>query len=153
MVWDTAERRTEPFPVAVGGMKAGTPIDATAVRWVDVPVGAFPLPDLTEAIAAHDLAAGDPITPSAVAAGPRVPEGWWSVPVALPAGTAPGTRVRLVVTDPLTVGGSIEGIVVAAPQPDLFAATRDGLVAVPGDRAELVAVAAAQRLVVVLVKP
>ena len=57
------------------------------------------LPDLSDPVAARDVPAGEPIVPSAVSGATTIPEGWWSVPVPLPATAVPGTPVHLVDAD------------------------------------------------------
>lgn len=148
--WDASGRRTEPYPVAAADIERGSPIDDASVRWVDLPVGVLTAPDLTGAVAARLIAAGEPIALGALETASPVPAGWWSVAVPLPDTAVPGTSVRLVIVDP---PASADGIVVAAPASDPFASARDGLVAVPADVAASVAVAAAEGLVVTLLSP
>ena len=108
------------------------------------------MPDLTDPVAAHDLAAGEPIVPSSVTATSPIPDGWWAVPVALPPGTAPGIRARLIGSDP---SFEVEGIVVAAGEQDLLSFSDGGTVAVPPDAATTVALAARDGTLIVLLEP
>jgi hypothetical protein len=107
-------------------------------------------PDLTAAVAARDIEEGEPITTAAIGSGPIIPEGWWSVPVVLPAAAVPGRAVRLVLTAPPR---DVDGIVVAAGRDDLLGGSGTGLVAVPAEAARPVAIAALDGMLVVLVEP
>ncbi|MGB5730946.1 MAG: hypothetical protein WBN24_04980, partial [Acidimicrobiia bacterium] len=107
-------------------------------------------PDLSNAVAARDVPAGEPIVPSAMSGTTTIPEGWWSVPAPLPATAVPGTRIHLVDT---TSGFETDGIVIAAGSDDLMSFDESGMAAVPPDAATLIAIAARDGTVVVLLEP
>ena len=106
--------------------------------------------DLTGTLAGRDIPVGEPITGSALGSGPTIPEGWWSVPVALPAAAAPGAHVRLVVTDPPL---EVDGVVVAPSATELLGTVDAGLVAVPSDATRAIALAAMAGSLLVLLQP
>lgn len=126
---------------------AGEVIGDEALRWEHVPAGLLPV--MAEGgLAAVDVAKGEPLLPSHLTEGPRIPPGWWSVPVALPAATPYGVEVQLIDTE---IGQVTDGIVIGLPSTDAFTFDATGLVAVPGEQAAAVAVAAAaDRLTVIL---
>lgn len=148
-VWDLSERSTEPFPFASLGVEAGTAIDESQIEWRSVPVGSISLPDLESLVALVDIEAGDPITRSVAGTPPTMPEGWWAVPMRLPANVIAGTEVRLVLVD----GTSIDAVVSSQAVADEFGGESVGAVAVPEDVADLVAVASAADAVAVLARP
>ena len=96
-----------------------------------------------------DIAAGDPLTSSLVGSLPPIPEGWWSVPIALPLGVPPGSTVRLSLID----GTSVHGIVSRAATEDEFGIERAGAVAVSETDVDRVAASSATGSIVVLVAP
>ena len=149
--WDLSARRTVQFPFAARDIAAGDPIDASAVRWREVPAGLFTLPALDGATANVAIAAGEPITAPTAGAAPLAPEGWWAIPVDLAPGAAPGDEVLLVVTDPpLTV----PGVVVTAGSDDRYGLdSRSASVAVPAEAAAVVAAASRSGLVVAATRP
>jgi hypothetical protein len=108
------------------------------------------LPDLSDPVAARDVPAGEPIVPSAVSDAATIPEGWWSVPVPLPATALRGARVRLV--DAVS-GVETDGIVVAVASDDLMSFDESGMTAVPPEAATLIAIAAREGNLVVLLEP
>ena len=105
-------------------MAAGESIGEDAIEWHAVPRGLMSQPDLAAAVAARDIEEGEPITTAAIGNGPIIPEGWWSVPVVLPASAVPGRAVRLMLTAPPR---DVDGIVVAAGGDDLLGGTGAGL--------------------------
>lgn len=149
--WDLARARTEPFPFAAREIAAGTPIEASAVRWRKVPSGLFEAPDLGAASALVAIPSGDPITSAVVGEPPPAPEGWWAVPVDLAPGAAPGDEVLLVIADPpLTV----PGIVLIPGSGDRFGIdARPASVAVPAEAAPVVAAASRAGLMVAATRP
>lgn len=149
-LWDLRGRSGVPFPFAARALETGETIDDHAVEWRTVPRGLMNQPDLSAATAGRDIGRGEPITAAATGSGPTIPEGWWSVPVTLPASAVPGRAVRLVVTAPPQ---DIDGIVVAAGRDDLLGGSEIGLVAVPAEAARIVAVAAMDGTLLVLVQP
>jgi hypothetical protein len=149
-VWDLRGRSDVPFPFAGRTVGVGEAIGEDAIEWHAVPRGLMSQPDLTAAVAARDIEEGEPITTAAIGSGPIIPEGWWSVPVVLPAAAVPGRAVRLVLTAPPR---DVDGIVVAAGRDDLLGGSGTGLVAVPAEAARPVAIAALDGMLVVLVEP
>ncbi len=150
MVWDLRGRAGEPYPFAARPITAGATITETDVVWRTVPGDLLATPDLSAPVASRAIAAGEPILPSALDADGGIPDGWWSVPVALPAATTVGARVRLIVPGP---GVESNGIVMAVGTEDLFAVGGSGLVAVPPEHAPTVALAAMEGTLIVLVAP
>ena len=155
MAWDLRGRTGVPYPFAAHRIAAGTAIGEDDVEWRTVPSGVLVSPDLRSPdlavpIASRAIDAGEPILPSAIEAGKGIPDGWWSVPVTLPAAAVPGSRVRLITTE-----GRVEsdGIVVAAGSTDLLSISGAGLVAVPPQHATAVATAAVDGSLIVLIAP
>ena len=146
-LWDLRGSSDMLYPFASNAIAAGAPITETVVDWRRVPEGTMPLPDLSSPVAARDLPAGEPIVPSAVAGATTIPDGWWSVPVTLPAAAVPGTTARLI---DAASGFEIDGVVVAPGSDDLMSFDDSGLVAVPPDAASLIAIAAREGTLVVL---
>ncbi len=149
-IWDLHGSAAMRYPFAAHAIPAGSPITDPDVEWRDLPAGVIAMPDLTDPVAARDLAAGEPIVPSSVAPTSPIPDGWWAVPVALPTGTPPGTRAQLIGTDPAF---ETEGIVVATAEQDLLSFSDGGTVAVPPERAAAVALAARDGTLIVLLEP
>jgi len=147
---DLRDAPTQPHPYLTVAVAAGETIDDGLVEWRDVPAGVLPEVDLTTSIAARNLIAGEPLVPSDLSATTAIPTDWWAVPLPIPGNPAPGTAVRIVLTDTST---TIEGVVVAAAPQDGFAAQSTGLTAVPGKQAAAVAAAAIEQRMVVLVAP
>jgi hypothetical protein len=150
LAWEFQQAATVRYPFAQRAIASGEPIPEDTVDWRPVPQGLMELPDLSAPIAARDLAAGEPIGPSAVAAKTVIPDEWWSVPIALPAAALPGRPVRLVLLD---LQETVDGVVVAAARPDPLSLSDAGLVAVPGEHAPAVAMAAVAGTIAVLVQP
>jgi len=148
--WDLRGTRSEPFPFAAADIESGEPIEDAAVDWRDTPIGLMAIPDLAAPYASRSIAAGEPITRSAVATEPGIPDGWWAVPVALPTAAHAGTRVRLVLFEPVL---TVDGIVVVAATDGMLTFGESGLVAVPGEFADAVGRAAAEGSLTVLVEP
>jgi hypothetical protein len=149
-IWDLRGSTDIPYPFASSPIAAGSPITDSDVEWRLLPAGVMALPDFSNPIAARDLAEGEPILPTSVSGTDIIPDGWWAVPVPLPASTAPGTRVLVVGA---TSGLETEGIVVAAGSDDLLSYDTSGSIAVPPDVATAVAVESAAGSLVVLVAP
>ncbi|GMQ85058.1 MAG: hypothetical protein BMS9Abin07_0623 [Acidimicrobiia bacterium] len=150
LAWDLRGRSGVSHPFAAEPISAGAQITEQDVEWRTVPRGMLAMPDLSAPIATRAIAPGEPILPSAVDAGGGIPEGWWAVPVALPSAAQVGAAVRLITTD---TGVESEGIVVAVGSTDLLSIADAGLVAVPPDRARLIATASAEGTLIVLVAP
>lgn len=144
-------RQSIQHPFAVHDIAAGATITHGDVEWRPVPAHLLPMPDLTNPVAAHDVAKGEPLRPSDVAPGSLVPPGWWSLPLVLPPSAVPGVAVRIVVLGDPTA--TVEGIVVAASESDAFSMADAGLVAVPESHANLIAGAAAEDRIMILLRP
>lgn len=138
------------YPFASSPIAAGSPIVDSEVEWRSLPAGLMVLPDLSNPIATRDLSEGEPIVPSAVSGATAIPDGWWAVPLALPASAMPGRRVRLIGT---ASGLETDGIVVAPGSDDLLSYDASGMVAVPQDVAAAVAVESREGTLVVLLEP
>ena len=149
-LWDLRGSSDILYPFATSAIAAGATITEADVEWRRVPEGTMALPDLSDPVAARDVPAGEPIVPSAVSGATTIPEGWWSVPVSLPATALPGTRIRLV--DPAS-GFETDGIVVAAGSDDLMSFEESGMAAVPPAAATLIAIAASEGTLVILLEP
>ena len=150
LLWDLRGSAQILYPFASSAIAAGTPITDSQVVWRNIPDGTMEIPDLREPIASRDVAAGEPIVPSAVSGASLIPDGWWSVPVPLPGAAIPGTRVRLV---GIESGFETDGIVVSAVGEDLLSFSESGMVAVPPDFAAVVAIAARDGTLIVLLDP
>lgn len=138
---------TAGHPFATRTIASGEVVSAANTQIRQVPVGLLDaIPE--GSVTSRTVEAGAPLTPADVAAGTRdVPEGWWVITLDVPVGARVGDRVRVVVVD---TGLVVDGFVAASADPDPFA-NRGGGVAIPGDHAALVAGAAANGRVVVLV--
>lgn len=151
LAWDLRAPALEVRPFAARALAAGEPIDAAAVEWREVPAGLLPSPDLTAAVAAMDLAAGDPLLPALLGTRVAIPDGWWEIPAAIGTHAAAGDAVMLVITDPPS---TVEGLVVSPQQGDAYSLDyRPAVVAVPAEAAGLVASAAAAGSLVAAVAP
>ena len=150
LAWDVRGRTGIPYPFAAHQIAAGAAIEESDVEWKTVPAGLLAMPDLSAPIAARAIAAGEPILASALDATGSIPDGWWSVPVALPSAAVAGSRVRLIATDTMVES---EGIVVAVGSADLLSVAEAGLVAVPPDHATAMAAASVAGSLIVLVAP
>ncbi len=148
---DLRGRREVPVPYAATTIERGDPIAPRVVVWRPAAVGSVPVPeDLDGAVAAVRIERGDPIVASVVSRDRPIPEGWWSVPVALGPGATKGDAVRLVLVDGDRI---VPGVVVEEGEADVLTAASVGSVAVPEVDATDVAVAAAEGRLVVLVAP
>ena len=150
LLWDLRGSAQIQYPFAATAIAAGTPITDAQVAWRSVPEGAMEMPDLSDPVASRDVAAGEPIVPSAVSGESMVPDGWWSVPVPLPGSALPGTRVRLV---GIETEFETDGIVVSVAGEDVLSFSESGLVAVPPAYAAVVAIASKDGTLIVLVEP
>ncbi len=149
--WDLRGSATAPLPFAARAITAGDPVTAANVTWRRLPRGAFTAPDLSTAVAAVDIAAGEPISAAVLAGATAVPAGWWAIPIDVSPHAGPGDEVLLVVIDPPL---TLPGIVIEAQRGDVTSLDhRPALVAVPGDQAPLVAAAEAAGLLVSAVRP
>lgn len=137
-------------PFAARDLTKGEAVSDDAVEWRRVPAGLLDAPDLADAVAARDLAAGEPILQGSLRSGPEIPPGWWAVPLAVPASAVPGSAVRLVVLAPPLV---VDGVVVRSGEAGAFGMPEAGLVAIPGADAVVVATAAARGELTILLEP
>lgn len=134
---------TVSYPFAADNLGPGDPIQDSVV-WREVPAGMLPgWSGEPAGPISVGLLAGDPIVPSAFAAA-VVPDGWWAVQVPLPAGSV-GSRLRVILGE----GRIAEGVVVEAFPDDGFEPT--GMVAFPPTDAPLVAMAAANDALTVMI--
>ena len=150
LVWDLRGSAQVLYPFASGAIAAGTPITGSEVEWRSIPEGAMEMPDLDDPIASRDVAAGEPIVPSAVSGESMIPDEWWSVPIPLPGSAIPGTWVRLVGVE---TAFEVDGIVVSVGGEDLLSFSDSGMVAVPPSFAAVVAIASRDGTLIVLLGP
>jgi hypothetical protein len=149
ILWDLSGRATESAPFAANDIGRGSTIDEDAITWANVPTGLFDTTSPMGLTAAVPIEAGEPITRSMTVVGARVPDGWWTVPVATPASAVSGSRVRVVLPD----GRAVDGVVVQASEQDSFGIPSAGLIAVPPEYADIAGVAAASDQLIVLYEP
>lgn len=132
-----------PHPFAAVRIPVGERIDESNVRWEEIPAGLLEAVRLP-LVAGRTILPGEPIPPIEATEDSGIPDGWWAVEVALPTGTRSGMAVRLV-----TPEATSEGVVVATHEGDF--GEQSGLVAVPASEADVVAVAALDASLMVLV--
>ncbi len=144
---DLAPESTVPHPFAVDLISAGAEVTSADVVFRDVPEGLLD-PVSLPFVAARAITEGSPVLVSDAEAGTRAPHGWWSVELPVPAGTKAGDEVLLVADD----DDPIPGLVVAAPTADGFSEPV-ALIAVPGEAAPAIALAASENRVTVLLGP
>jgi hypothetical protein len=150
-VWEARGSPAVLHPFLARDVAAGTPIGEDDVEWREIPAGLAARPDLASAVAAVDLAAGEPLFTAALQGPVGIPDGWWGVPVQVGAAARAGDQVLLVVTDPMA---SVSGIVVTPQQGDPYSLDfRPASVAVPAESAPMVAAAAARGVLVAAVRP
>ena len=150
LAWDLRSEPVESRPFSVRAIGKGEEV-ADAVEWREVPAGLWPLPDLTGSVAAIPIGPGEPIFVSALTDAVRPPEGWWSVPIAIGAHAEIGDTVMLVITDPPI---TVPGLVLSPQHGDPYSLDFEpAVIAVPGESAALVAIAARQDRLVAAVKP
>jgi hypothetical protein len=136
---------TAPHPFAVETIGIGEQVDESRVRWRDVPVGLL-LPVELPMTASRRIEAGEPVLRTATGASQvsGIPNGWWALELDVPNGARAGMTVRVV-----TRSGTADGIVVEVRSGDF--GERTGLVAIPEDRASVVATAVLDSTVAVLI--
>ncbi len=149
LVWDMSRRATELVPVAAHAISRGEVIEEESVLWKSAPVGLFESVEIPMGTALVTIGAGEPITGSMVSRGGHVPDGWWTVAMDVPPAVVPGSEVRVVLAD----GFGVTGVVVEPSREDTFGVRSPGLVAVPNDMADTVAIASAAGQLVVLFEP
>jgi hypothetical protein len=151
LAWDLRSPAVELRPFASRPVRAGEALDASAVAWREVPAGLLSASDPEGALAAVDLAAGDPLVAAVLGHEAAVPEGWWELAVAVGAHATAGDEVMLVIVDP---PATVSGLVVSPQQGDAYSLDyQPAVVAVPAEAAALVAAAAAAGTLVAAVAP
>lgn len=151
LLWDLHSAATQPFPVSSRAIGAGTTIGADDVDWVELPQGRLPAPALEGAVAAVDIAPGEPLTQALFAGPVAVPPGWWTVPVAIGTLGLPGDAVLLMITEPAM---TISGLVIEAQSGNVYDLDFEpAVIAIPEAMAPLVAAAEQSGVLVTAVKP
>ncbi len=149
LAWDISRRATELVPFAAHVISRGDVIEEDSIAWKPAPVGLFRSVTVPMGTALVTIGAGEPITRDMVSTGGRVPDGWWTVPMDVPPAVIPGSEVRVVLAD----GFGVTGVVVEPSREDTFGVRSPGLVAVPNDMADAVAIASSAGQLVVLFEP
>lgn len=143
-----------PYPFAAVDLPAGTVIDERSIEWRDVPRGIMPSAPSVDGTLRYPIKRGEPVSDSLIAEqGPTIPDGWWALSTTLPGTVVVGQTVQLVVTGAMP--RAFPGIVIEPPPPAgaLDYEDPEGLVAVPGESATVVAAAMAEGTVSVLLGP
>lgn len=137
-VWlDLRPPPTERHPFAARDVAAGETIGTGDVEMRQVLRGSLPSVRLP-VVAGRHLEAGDPVLDTDLAAdAASVPDGWWALPLDLPAGATPGTVVGVVLLDGATPQ-IVEGVVTRAAVDEGFGEGQ-AVVALPADQAVRVA--------------
>jgi hypothetical protein len=147
-IWaDLRPPPTTPHPFAVVDLSAGDMVEPEVVEMRAVPAGLLQ-PVALPAVLARGVSAGEPVTAGVIGTGSRVPGGWLTLDLPIPAGTGAGAEVVAVITgedEPVVVPG-----VVVSTGTDEFGGAPIGACAFPSDQAPLVAAAAADGSVTVL---
>ena len=142
LLWDLRAEPSEIRPFAARALAAGETPAASAVDWRRVPAGLLPETDLSGAVTAVPVAAGEPLVPGLFRSPIRAPEGWWGLPVAIGSHAASGDTVLLLSTDPPL---AVPGLVISAQRGDAYSLDyRPAVVAVAAEHTALVAAAAAR---------
>lgn len=110
---------TEPLAVAATDTAAGEALTEADVRWVEVPVGLFPVAELPATLA-RSVPAGAPVTAyDVVATTTRFPADWLLIELEVPESTSNGAPVvAVVVTE--TGTAALAGVVAREPVPSDF---------------------------------
>ena len=134
-------------PFATEDIAAGAEIGDWNSRLQRVPAEMLE-PVTLAGVALTDIAAGEPILASTVGAREeKIPNGWWTIEIALPGGAAPGDRAQVVLLDT----GSVVPAVVATGVSDDPLGSGVGSVAVSGENAAEVAAATVNGRVAVMI--
>ena len=149
LAWDLSGRQSEPFPFAATPIPAGTQITDDLIEWKPLPEGSLPAPPLAGVTATAAIDAGDPLTRSVLSQTPKLPDGWWSIPIDIPNGLPVGAAIRVVLPD----GSAASGIVTHPASSDGFGVPTPGSVGFPESIADTVARVASAGDVVILVEP
>lgn len=144
------ELRPDPridHPFAVIPIASGETIDESNTQSRRIPAGLLDPVELGRT-ASRAVAEGSPILQADLdLRNPEIPSGWWIVSTDVPMSAAVGDTVRLVI---LQSGTEVQGVVARASVDDAFGSLSGG-VAVPGGVAAMVATAAADGRLAVLV--
>jgi len=112
------ELRPDPsveHPFATEEILTGAEIGEWNTRAQQVPAGLLE-PVNVEGVALTDIAPGEPILTSSVGErAEEVPDGWWAIEVALPAGAMPGDKAEMVLLDS---GSTVPAVVVTGATDD-----------------------------------
>jgi hypothetical protein len=140
---DTRPAAVVDYPFAAADLHAGQSVIGQ-IEWRQVPARLLPGWDGEVAgSSVTDVAAGTPLLPELVTTS-SVPKGWWSVALVLPHAVGPGTSIRVSLGGKI-VTGVLSGEVVDTGYEHV------GPVAFAADDAALVADAAADGTVVVMI--
>ena len=144
------ELRPDPsvdHPFATEEIVAGAEIGDRNTTLQRVPAGMLE-PVIVEGVALTDIAPGEPILASSVGErAEKVPEGWWAIEIALPAGAAPGDKAEMVLLDS---GSTVPAVVVTGATDDPLGSGL-GSVAVAGEHAAEVAAGVVNGRVAVMI--
>ncbi len=148
---DLRPSATVEHPVAVAEIPAGDEVTVGQVRMIDVPAGLLEPVELPF-VAGRRIGPGDPILATDMSVDEVAPpQGWLLVELAVPDGAKPGSPVVAIVSgmdpDPAT---RHDGVVVSVGVDDGFGGELAGC-AFPADDAAIVAVAAADNRISVLI--
>jgi hypothetical protein len=150
-IWiEVGPEPTIPHPFAVADIEPGDLVDEANTEMRAVPMGVFS-PVEPGQVTVAPIRTGDPVLASdLVGEGIGVPEGWWSLEIAIPRGARNGDSARIVLLDSDEVA---EGVVVEESSEDPLGSGM-GLVAVePGQAAEVARAAGEGRAVVMIASP
>ncbi|HEY7584032.1 MAG TPA: SAF domain-containing protein [Acidimicrobiia bacterium] len=137
--WELRPTPTELRAYLARDVTAGEEVSDEVLDWQRVPIGILPEYAAPTGLFLVDVKRGMPLVPSLLGQASPLPEGWWSLEVPIPEGTATGVDVRLVV-DVRSAPKIIPGIVVRLLEANSIDGAR-ALVAIP--EAEVGAAAAA----------
>jgi Flp pilus assembly protein CpaB len=150
IAWDLQATATELYPIAARPIAIGSPLGSDAVAWVELPRDLIPTPDVSNATAARNIAAGEPLTAALLAGPVSPPPGWWTVPIEIGTLSAPGDEVMLVVANPPL---EASGLVITAQIGDPYTTDyRPAAVAVPPERAPVIAAAEREGVLITAVR-
>jgi hypothetical protein len=127
--WELRPTPTELRAYLARDVTAGEEVSDEVLDWRRVPVGILPEHASPSGLFLVDVKRGMPLVPSLLGEAAPVPEGWWSLEVPVPEGTAAGVDVRLVV-DVRSAPKIIPGIVVRLLEANSIDGAR-ALVAIP----------------------
>jgi hypothetical protein len=142
---------TVDFPFAALDIAAGEAVSSGMIELRPIPAGFLPPSNPIGGRALVPIAAGRPLTEEVLSHATAVPVGWWALELPVPAGLTAGSRVQVVIS-PIQSEAvvSVPGVATASGG-DNELGESTAMVAVPGAQAALVAVAARDSRVTVLV--